>query len=566
MAKGVSEYSGIHEVLVILKRRKNIFLGTFFSVFTIFVFIAFLIPPVYRSTATILIEEQDIPPDLVKTTVTGYVEERLQIITQEIMSRPRLLEVINRFDLYPDLRKKLTVDELVGKMRSSIKLETISAQVPDPRARSATIAFTLSFEGKDPNKVQQVTSYLASLYLEENLKTREMKAKETTEFLQSQLKMLRDKIEDIDKKLAKFKEKHLTELPELMQLNLQRLRELRDEISRIDDQIAMLKERKIYLEGQLATVDPYLPLISETGQRILTPEKRLELLKTQYISLIAVLSPKHPDVLKLKKEIEGLEKEVKIRNELKDDLKRLTNLKAKLASLQEHYSDKHPDVKKLKEEIRLLEEKIQKSSSQLKDSVVEEPDNPSYINLSTQIASTELEIKKLEQRKAELEKELAEYQRRLEKMPEVEKQYQDLLRDKANAEAKYRELMDKLLEAKVAEGMEESQKGERFTIVDPPQFPEKPYKPNRLAIILLGFVFALGVSVAAVSVAEYTDQSIKSVKDISSVTDVPVLGVLPIIEDESEKHKKSKKLLFILLFGIVLLLVALFLAYRFKLI
>ncbi|MDL1956552.1 MAG: lipopolysaccharide biosynthesis protein [Candidatus Desulfofervidus auxilii] len=549
-----TEYKGIADYIRIFKRRKKAFLISFTLVFLSFLLLAILLPPVYRSTATILIEEQEIPPDLVRTTVTGYVEERLQAITQQIMSRPRLLEVINRFNLYADLREKLTIDEIIEKMRDSIELETISIEVPNPREKAATIAFTLSYEGKEPNTVQQVTNYLASLYLEENLKNRETKAKETTQFLEAQIDMLKKHIEELDKKIAEFKEKHLTELPELTQLNLQNLRRLSDEIARLDDQIAMLQERKIYLEGQLATINPYLPIISETGERILTPEKRLELLKNQYISAIATLSPKHPDVLKLKKEIESLEKEVKVRNELQNDIKRLENLKSQLASLKERLSDKHPDIKRLKREIAELEKKIEKSSNELKTTIVKEPDNPSYINLSTQIASTEMEIENLKKQREELRKKLEDYQRRLERMPEVEKEYQSLLRDKTNAEIKYRELMDKLMEAKVAERLESSQKGERFTIIDPPQYPEEPCKPNRLAIILIGFILSLGTGIAAVSIAEYIDHSVKGVKDIASITSIPVIGILPIIETEEDIAAK-KKIKLVYIAGALLLMI-----------
>jgi len=550
-----TEYKGIHDYIRFFKRRKKAFLIPFILIFISIFVLAVSLPPLYRSTATILIEEQEIPPELIRSTVTGYVEERLQAITQQIMSRPRLLEVINRFNLYANVRDKLTIDEIVEKMRNSVKLETISIEIPNPRARSATIAFTLSYEGKDPNTVQQVTNYLASLYLEQNLKNRETKARETTKFLEAQIKILKEQIEELDKRIASFKEEHLTELPELMELNLQTLRQMNSEIARLEDQIATLQERKIYLEGQLANINPYLPIITETGERILTPEKRLALLKNEYISAIATLSPKHPDVLRLKKEIESLEKEVKLREELQNDLKRLKNLESRLASLKGQLSDKHPDIKNLKREIAQLKKKIDQFSQQLESTVTKEPDNPSYINISTQIASTEMEIQNLKKQRQELQKKIEDYQKRLERTPEVERKYQDLLRDKANAETKYRELMDKLMEAKVAEELEESQKGERFTIIDPPQYPTKPFKPNRLAIILIGFILSTGAGIAVASIIEYSDRSIKSARDIASITTIPVIGVLPIIETEEDIARKKKKKLATYIGGILLVII-----------
>ncbi|HDN85384.1 MAG TPA: lipopolysaccharide biosynthesis protein [Candidatus Aerophobetes bacterium] len=526
------------------KRRKKSILITFFLIFFIVCTIAFSLPSIYRSTATILIEGQEVPPEFIKSTVTGYLEERLQAITQQIMSRPSLLEVINRFNLYTDLRDKYTVDEIVEKMRKDIKIETITAQAPSPhggRPISATIAFTISYEGKRPDVVQRVTNYLASLYLEENLRNREEKAKGTTQFLESQLEMLKEQIANLDRKIAAFKKEHLGELPELMQLNVQTLRRLDDEISRIDQQIQNLEERKVYLQGQLVTIDPYSSIITESGQRILTPEKRLEILKSQYVTLIATRSPKHPDVIKVKREIENLEKEVKVRKDLENKIKRHEDLKSELAQLQGVLSDKHPYIKSLKRKIASLEKEIKQSSERLKTVIDTNPDNPAYINLSTQISSIELEIKNLKAQREKLREKIKNYEKRLEKMPEIERKYQAMLRDKANAEARYRELMNQLMEAKSAEGLEESQKGEHFSIIDPPHLPEKPYKPNRPAIIIIGLILALGGSIGVGSIIEYTDRSVKDATDIATITDVPVLVVLPIIETEEEKREKRRK-------------------------
>ena len=541
----------------IFQRRKKSILIPFFLLFFTTCIIAFSLPSVYRSSATILIEEQEVPPEFIRSTVTGYLEERLQTLTQQIMSRPSLLEVINRFNLYADLRDKYTIDEIVEKMRDSIKLETISTEASNPRGGrpvSATVAFTISYEGKNPDIVQRVANHLASLYLEENLKNREEKAKGTTQFLENQLEILRKQIADLDHKIAAFKEKHLAELPELMQLNLETLRRMQNEINNIDQQIKNLEERKVYLQGQLATISPYSSIITETGERILGPEDRLKILQSQYLTLMATLSPKHPDVVKVKREIEKLKNEVKNKESLPDKVKRLKNLKARLVELRGRFSEKHPDVKKIKREIASLEKEIEDASKNTNTTIAKEPDNPAYINLSTQISSTEIEIKNLKQQREKLKKRLEDYEKRLEKMPEVERKYQEMLRDKVNAETRYRELMNQLMEAKSAQGLEESQKGERLTIIDPPHRPEKPYKPNRPAIILIGFILALGGGIGMGSIMEYTDRSVKGVTDIASITDVPVLVVLPKIKtEEEEKQEKRRKRIYAIIIALAII-------------
>ena len=165
-------------------------------VFIIALVAAITWPRTYRSTSTILIEEQEIPREFVITTVTGYADERLQSINQRIMSTTRLLEIINRFNLYADLRRRMTTEEIVEIMRKDIKFETISADVMDKKgARSApavpvTIAFTLAYDGKDPQTVQQVANVLASLYLEENLRTRERQSAGASRFLEEEAQAL----------------------------------------------------------------------------------------------------------------------------------------------------------------------------------------------------------------------------------------------------------------------------------------------------------------------------------------------------------------------------------------
>ena len=165
------ETKSLNEIMEILKRRKKVFLITAIAVLAIAIAASILWPPVYRSTSTILIEEQEMPRDFVATTVTSYAEQRLQNINQRIMSTAKLLEIINRFNLYEDMRKRVTVEEVVAKMRKDIKFETMSAEVMDRRTgrqTAITIAFTVSYEGRNPETVPAVATELSSLYLQVN--------------------------------------------------------------------------------------------------------------------------------------------------------------------------------------------------------------------------------------------------------------------------------------------------------------------------------------------------------------------------------------------------------------
>ncbi|MBX6421984.1 GNVR domain-containing protein [Thermosulfurimonas sp. F29] len=549
------EQKDIRYLIRVFRRRKKAFFIPFVLVFASITMIAFLLPPIYQATTTILIEEQQIPPEYVKSTVTGYVEERLQMITQEIMSRSHLIDLIERFNLYPEMRKKYTMDEIVDRMRKDIKLETINAEVSNTRTgrpSSATIAFTLSYEGRDPDKVQKVVNALASLYLEYNLRSREEQASGTTAFLEKELQELRKHMNELDSKLSKFKQEHLGELPEMITINLQTIERLERHLDDLETQIRSLKQQKVYLEGQLALVEPLAPVKTEEGKAVMSPLERLKYLRLKLLSLQATLSPKHPDIIKLKKEIQALESQVGETDEALEKIRQLNELQSRLAELRSRLGPKHPDVIKLERNIRVLSEELAKTENKkarVAEEMLNRPDNPAYINLKTQIASIEVQIKSLEEEKKRIMKKIEEYQKRLENTPLVEKEYNILLTDYENTRRKYNELMNKLMEARIAQELEESRHGERFTIIDPAQLPEKPYKPKRMAIVLIGFVLALGAGVGTTAFMEYLDHSIKSPEELRALIQVPLLATLPYIETEEEiRARRRKKLLFLAVF------------------
>ncbi|NWG75347.1 MAG: lipopolysaccharide biosynthesis protein [Rubrivivax sp.] len=534
----------------ILRRRKRIFLLTFLSLFLIGGLTAFLLPPVFLSKATILIEGQQIPQEYVRTTITSFVEERLQIITQRIMSRGKLMDIINRFDLYRDMKDRYTTEEILETMRKDIKFKTISAEVKDRRtgqASVATIAFTLSYEGKDPGTVQKVANVLTSLYLEENLKTREQRASNTTEFLQQELDQLRAQMDVLQGRISEFKTAHIGELPEFATVNLQAIERLLRDAEQTRMQIHALRERKTLLEGQIATVEPHTSILTPDGKVATSPSDRLKALRLQLVSLQAALSEKHPDVKRVKNEIQELEKQVGESAGGEEVLRRREELSARLSETRGRLGPKHPEVVKMTRELELLQaETVQPTdpgpgSKATAIAPSRRPDNPAYINLRTQIETTDLEIAALIEHETSLRKEMLRYEKKIESTPVVEKQYLSLLRDYDNAKAKYNELTSKYLEAKVALGMEETQRGERFTIIDPAQLPESPSKPNRLAIVVISLVLSLGAGVGAAAVREVLDKSIKTAEQIHQTVNLQVLSVIPLMVSPQERRARRIK-------------------------
>jgi polysaccharide biosynthesis transport protein len=292
-----------------LRRRRASVLITFTIIFVCSILAALLWPPTYRSTATILIEEQAIPSELVRSTITTYAWQRIQTISQRVMSRANLLEIVDKYKLYAGKRTHETNEEIVGRMRDDIKLEPVSAEVIDPRTgrpTAATIAFTLSFDGEDPAVTQKVASELTTLYLNENIKSRTEKVAETYDFLTSEADKLSQQIAELETQLATFKEKNVNRLPELKDFNMRQMERTETELRDVQGEIRSLEERKAYLEAQLSQVQPSGPVFSADGLPVLNKEARLKSIKTEYAVASAKYSPEHPDVIRLKREIEGM--------------------------------------------------------------------------------------------------------------------------------------------------------------------------------------------------------------------------------------------------------------------
>jgi uncharacterized protein involved in exopolysaccharide biosynthesis len=510
--------------------------------------VALVLPPVYESKSTILIESQQIPPEFVRSTVTGYADQRIQSLNQQILSRTKLLEIIRQFNLYGDQRQKQTQEEIVEAMRENIRIGLIGAEQKKPGGQEGvTIAFTVAYRGKDPETVQKVAGTLASLYLQENIKIRELQAKTTTKFLETELKGIQEQLSAIGQKITAFKARNEDILPELQQFNRTQAEQIEKQIDQLNVQLQTAEDRKIYLEGQLATVNPDSPV------KEASPQTRLQQLKVALCDLQARFPDNHPEIRKVKREMAELQKITGTSGggaSLKKE--KLAKLQAELAEKQGRYSDQHPEVIKLKKEIAELE-KIPESSQPAKQPAksADQPENPAYVNLQTNIQSTTGDIQALKRQKADLEGKLKIYRQRLEAAPKVEQEYLGLSRDYQNAHAKHQEIMNKILEARIAEGMEESQKAEKFTIIDPASYPEKPVAPKRGLIALAGLILGLGAGVGMVALTESLDHTVKSTDELAWLTGLPVLGrVIRIVTPEDIARKKHRRRLIWSLLGL----------------
>ena len=542
------------DYLAAFRRRKGLILTVAGIVFLIGLITAFVWPPTYQAASTILIEEQEIPSELIQSTVTSYAAQRIQVISQRVMARSNLMEIVEKYDLYEKERKRYTTEEVLMSMREDIGIDMITAEVMDPRTGRpgvATIAFSLGFKSNSPQQAQKVASELTTLYLNENLKSRTEKAAETYDFLTVEANRLNDEIARLEEQLSAFKERNLYTLPESRELNTMSLQRAENELADIDTKIQTLEERKIYLGGQLPLLDPY-----DTGD-IMSPVARLDALRTEYISLASRYSPDHPDVTRIKHEIKALERETG-NYASPDDLRaQLQILRQELASAEQAYTQEHPDVKRLKRQIAALESEIQNPRPAKQKSAPVNADNPAYVNLQTQLQAADSELRSLKTRRVKALDKIADYEERLLLTPKIEQEYRMIARDLDQTSANYQATKAKQLTAEVGQEMEKERKGEKFTLIDPAVLPEEPISPNRPAIIFLSLVLALGAGVGSAAVAESMSDAVRGAKGVVALLHTAPLAVIPYLPNESDTRSQKKKkgiMLVSVIAGIIILL------------
>ena len=507
------------------------------AVLAVAVPIVFAWPAVYRSTATILIEEQEIPRELVRSTVTTIADQRIQVITQQVMTRATLMQIVEKYDLYPRERRYLSNEEILDRMRRDINTQTISAEAGGSRPFSSgarAIAFKLSYDSESPPKAQQVANELVTLYLNENVRSRRQRADEATAFFADEAGRIGKQISEIETRLAAFKRANSNRLPETTQLNMQLRDRAEAEIEEIERQLRLLEDRSIYLESQLTVIKETAPIPSE---RVLEPEERLRALHNQYASQSAIYGESHPDLVRMRREMEALEKSTG--KTAQPDPKSLEEAKNELARLSERYAPDHPDVVRQQKRVAAFEADLAKAPAPKK------ADNPAYVSLAAQIESAKAEIQSLRQRREEVRARIASYNARLEQAPGVEQTYRDMVRDQDNAVTKYKEIRAKQMEAQVALELEKERKGERFSLIDPPEYPEKPYQPDRRKLLATAVAASLGSGIGAGALAESLDRSIRGARALGGLLETPVLGVIPRVEDAQRKQRRRRRLLLV---------------------
>ncbi|HLB90284.1 MAG TPA: hypothetical protein VJK29_21680 [Terriglobales bacterium] len=457
----------------------------------------------------ILVEQQKVPEHYVISNVTIDLQERLQSMTQQILSRTRLERIIEGFHLYAGERNRLSPDELVERMRKDIKIELVKA----PGRRDELTAFKIYCSSGDPRIAQQVNSQLTSLFIEENLRARQQQSESTTGFLENQLEEARKDLARQEQRLREFKSQYLGQLPGQLQSNVQILAGLQARLQAEIDARNRVKQQQLYYEsllGQYRSLQAELQYAKGTDLGSLpTLDQVLEHLKTQMADFTAHYTARHPDVKHLKEQIAKTEK-----------LKQRIEAEVEAARNKPTADGSASTAPRAFAELRAM--------------------SP-IMEIESQLKASQLEMENRQRVIEELDSNIAAYQNRLNQTPLREQQLSDVARDYDQSRANYESLLAKKNQSELATNLEKRQQGEQFRILDPPSLPTKAYWPDRFKSSLFGLVAGLIIGLVTITAVENIDDRIHSEKDLKGLAAAGIVAEIPSLKTSLEIRKQRWK-------------------------
>ena len=458
----------LHDYIEIIRRRFLLMIAIFIVVIVTASAFAILLPPIYQSSGTILIESQQISSSIIESSVAGFAGERIEVIKQRVMTRENLLRIIKKYNVFPSKDEFRVTSELIDNLRKRIIIQMLSTSQRGNRRGQATIAFSISFEDRNAELAYGVTSELVTLFLAENIKSRVERATETTKFLSQEASRLKADLEKMESLVATYKQENASSLPENLGLKTAILQRTETTLANLDRDYKATEYELQRLELELTT--------AKAGAGVF---ETLEQLKAEY----------------------------------------------RQASI--NYKDTHPTIRALKRKIEMLE----KGDVSEKDINTPTNGTGSLVNrelilqLETLITTAKGTLKSLNSQRKPMRKNIAKYEREIINTPQVELSLLSLMRDHSSAKEKYEEIQAKQLSAQIAENLESENKSERFSLIDPPLLADKPIKPNRKKIILLGLILAFAAAGGLAFLLEMMNHRIRGKGALTAI-----LGNSPLVE------------------------------------
>jgi succinoglycan biosynthesis transport protein ExoP len=522
--KGPEHYWGV------VRRRRWWFLVPCFAAWAIFLTVLYVLPARYRSEATILVSGQSVPDKYVPSNVPSQLVQRLQSMTQQILSQGKLEKIIEDFRLYEQERVSASPAGLVQQMRKNIDILPVPiddlAQAEDPATAAKralaiapatgkppdTLVFRLSFTAKSSRTAEQVNDALVSLFIEENMAIRQRESETTTNFLQSQVEEVRKQLEGREAQIREFKSRHLGQLPEQKESNVQILSALQSRLQTTNDALAHAEQQQLYLTS---LSEQYKALEASLRQgdaaSLQSPaaiDKELERLRTQLTGLRGQYTDRHPDVITLEQQIAQTEK---LKSQIENQIRSVRVPSTDIGSTP------HPN------------------------SWVEMQQMSPMLQVESQLKSTTHEIEASQNSIKQMEKEISEYQTRLDMTPTREEELDSLKGNYDQVHANFQSLLTRQNESQVATNLERRQEGQQFVVLNAPSLPEKPNAPDRFMFSLIGLGVGVGLGLIVGIVSELADGNVHSAKEVKGWVTVPVLAGIPMLVTAAERRSMSKR-------------------------
>jgi uncharacterized protein involved in exopolysaccharide biosynthesis len=488
----------------------------------------------YRSSGAIVIEKPEVADQFLPGTYQAPDrEQRIARINDEVMTRENLATIIETHNLYSELRGSGGAGELVPELRDHFELDLLLAE-DDPRKKYAgdVMGFIIAYYHPDAETARNVTRDIVELFLEGNRKRRQDAYLGTADALSREAVEIRATVSDLEAKLADFKTENPGALPEDRTYNRQIVERKERDLTELDREIRSLQERKTLLQSQLAQTEPWVTLIGPDGEPVPASGDRLQQLQTEYLRLIGIYNPNHPDVTRVRREIQSLtgsSSNPAFRQALESEY---TTKQLELADLRLRYGANHPDVLSLQRSITALQEQIAQLPEDSADYPA--PNNPTYVNLEVQLESLDIELAALQRDRRQLQTETRQLDLAIQVAPEVERRYLELTRDLDIARQQYEDTMARRMAVERAGALEESEIAERYVLTRAPSMPYKPAFPNRPLIIIIGLFLGASLGMAAGIIAEAFDNSIRSTRDLRAIIGAPPIAAIPKIQTTAE--------------------------------
>jgi polysaccharide biosynthesis transport protein len=508
----------VEDYIDIVRRHRGWIFGPLLLILAGTVVGVYLMPDTYVSQATVKVQPQQVPENMVQAAVNQEMTDRISSMSQTILSRTTLTIIINNFGLYPRERKSLPIEDVVETMRKKIGIQGVTS-VGGPGHEVP--AFAIQFAYEDRFQAQRVVSDLVSRFIDESTTSRANATLQTTQFMNDETNEAQRALEDVESRLTAFKVRNNGHLPDQADANLRQLQALEANSTYLSNSISRANQEKLQLEGSLRIIQEETNELNRQPRETVAVQKRNE-------------------------KLEQADREVD----------QLTN---RLAELRERFKDSYPDVQTAISRLDTAKKKRDNLvAAQAQDQAQAEAAPPPPAPVDPQVrrdarelnAAQERTRNQIEAKQLEIDqynKELKDtndrvklYQLRLDTAPEGDKEYQDLMREREIDRQNYEDRENKLSRAQIAKEMEDRKQGEFLELLDPASLPTTPTEPKRPVIISMGAGIGLLIGFAFAGAREMKDTSLKNLKDVRAYTQMSILGSIPLLENDLVVRRRRR--------------------------